>query len=137
MPLGPAPKRRPLGKLARPDVKIVAAEPKQAALLAGGAFAPHKIQGWTPDFVPGVLNKGVADEIVPVDETAARDNALRLAREEGIFVGISAGATLTAALDVAHRAPKGSVLLVMLPDTGERYLSTFLFEGVNEGSDEV
>jgi cysteine synthase A len=124
-------------KAARPGIRVIAAEPKQASLLAGGAFSPHKIQGWTPDFVPGVLNKGVADEIVPVDEVESRDNALRLAREEGIFVGISAGATLTAALEVARRAPAGSVLLVMLPDTGERYLSTFLFEGVNEGSDEV
>ena len=124
-------------KFARPDVQIIAAEPKQAALLSGGAFNPHKIQGWTPDFIPGVLNKAVVDEIVTVDDVTSRDNALRLAREEGIFVGISAGGTLTAALDVATRAPQGSVMLVMLPDTGERYLSTFLFEGVNDGSDEL
>ena len=124
-------------KLARPEVKIIAAEPRQAALLSGGAFSPHKIQGWTPDFVPGVLNRNIADEIVPVDETAARDNALALARQEGLFVGVSSGATLTAALTVAERAAAGSVFVVLLPDTGERYLSTFLFDGIIEGSDEV
>ena len=124
-------------KLARPEVKIIAAEPRQAALLSGGAFSPHKIQGWTPDFVPGVLNRNIADEIVPVDEIAARDNALALARQEGLFVGVSSGATLTAALTVAERAAAGSVFVVMLPDTGERYLSTFLFDGIIEGSDEV
>ena len=124
-------------KLARPEVKIIAAEPRQAALLSGGAFSPHKIQGWTPDFVPSVLNRNIADEIVPVDEIAARDNALALARQEGLFVGVSSGATLTAALTVAERAAAGSVFVVMLPDTGERYLSTFLFDGIIEGSDEV
>jgi cysteine synthase A len=123
-------------KLARPNLKIIAAEPEQASLLTGKPFSPHKIQGWTPDFVPAVLNPDVADEIVPVNETEARDNALALARNEGIFVGVSAGATLTAALTVAERAAKGSVMLVMLPDTGERYLSTFMFEGVAEGSDD-
>ena len=124
-------------KFARPEVKIIAAEPKQASLLTGGAFSPHKIQGWTPDFVPAVLNREVADEIIQVDENAARDNALALARQEGIFVGLSGGATLTAALSVAERAAPGSVFVVMLPDTGERYLSTFLFEGINEGTDEI
>jgi cysteine synthase A len=123
-------------KLARPNLKIIAAEPEQASLLTGKPFSPHKIQGWTPDFVPAVLNPDVADEIVPVNETAARDNALALARNEGLFVGVSAGATLTAALTVAERAAKGWVMLVMLPDTGERYLSTFMFEGVAEGSDD-
>jgi cysteine synthase A len=73
---------------------------------------------------------------VPVDDVVARDTALHLARKEGIFVGISAGATLAAGLQVAKRAPKGSVMLVMLPDTGERYLSTMLFEGIEEGSDD-
>ena len=124
-------------KFARPEVKIIAAEPKQASLLTGGAFSPHKIQGWTPDFVPAVLNREVADEIIQVDENAARDNALALARQEGIFVGLSGGATLTAAFSVAERAAPGSVFVVMLPDTGERYLSTFLFEGINEGTDEI
>lgn len=122
-------------KLARPEVKVVACEPEQAALLAGDEWHPHKIQGWTPDFVPTVLDRESLDELLKVNETEARDTALRLAREEGIFCGVSAGATLAAGLAVAGRAGKDSVTLVMLPDTGERYLSTFLFEGVNEGSD--
>jgi cysteine synthase A len=124
-------------KVARPGVKIIATEPAGAALLSGKEWQPHKIQGWTPDFVPAVLNRAVADSILPVDDVLARDTSRALAQKEGIFVGISAGATLAAALQVAHAAPEGSVLLAMLPDTGERYLSTFLFEGVNEGSDEV
>jgi len=123
-------------KLARPDVKVIASEPAGAALLSGKQWQPHKIQGWTPDFVPAVLNRAVADEILPVDDLLARDTARLLARDEGIFVGLSAGATVAAALRVAERAPKGSVLLAMLPDTGERYLSTILFEGISEGSDD-
>jgi cysteine synthase A len=83
-----------------------------------------------------VLNRTIADENIPVDDVLARDTARRLASEEGVFVGISAGATLAAALIAAEKAPEGSVILAMLPDTGERYLSTFLFEGVNEGSDD-
>jgi cysteine synthase A len=124
-------------KLARPGIKVIAAEPAVAPLLAGGAWQPHKIQGWTPDFVPQVLNKSVADAIVPVTDVAARDLAQRLAREEGMLVGISAGATLAAALQVVEKAPKDSVFLVMLPDTAERYLSTFLFENVSDGSDDA
>ncbi|AGG88649.1 MULTISPECIES: cysteine synthase A [Rhodanobacter] len=124
-------------KVARPEVQIVATEPTGAALLSGKEWQPHKIQGWTPDFVPAVLNPKVVDRIVPVDDVLARDTARALAQQEGIFAGISSGATLAAALGVAKTAPEGSVLLAMLPDTGERYLSTFLFEGVNEGSDEV
>lgn len=123
-------------KLARPDVRIVTTEPAGASLLAGKEWQPHKIQGWTPDFVPAVLNRSVPDEDIPVDDVTARDTARRLAAEEGVFVGISAGATLAAALKVAESAAEGSVILAMLPDTGERYLSTFLFEGVNEGSDD-
>lgn len=123
-------------KLARPDIQIIASEPAGAALLTGNEWQPHKIQGWTPDFVPGVLDRGVADRIVPVDDATAIATSRRLAAEEGIFVGISAGATVAAALEVAKTAPEGSVLLAMLPDTGERYLSTVLFEGVNEGSDD-
>ena len=123
-------------KLARPAIKVIATEPANASLLAGGEWHPHKIQGWTPDFLPAVLSRTIADEIVPVDEVLARDTARRLAREEGIFCGLSSGATVAAALEVAKRAPRDSVLLAMLPDTGERYLSTFLFEGVNEGSDD-
>ena len=124
-------------KVARPEVKIIASEPAGASLLSGKEWQPHKIQGWTPDFVPAVLNRTIADEIVPIDDVLARDTSRELAQKEGIFVGISSGATLAAALKVAADAPKGSVLLAMLPDTGERYLSTFLFEGVNEGSDEI
>jgi len=123
-------------KVARPDLKIITSEPAGASLLSGASWQPHKIQGWTPDFVPGVLDRGIADEIRPVDDVTARDTARRLASEEGLFVGISAGATVAAALQVAESAPEGSVLLAMLPDTGERYLSTFLFEGVADGSDD-
>ena len=122
-------------KAARPGLRIIATEPEQAALLSGGEWSPHKIQGWTPDFIPDVLEKSVADEIVPVNENDAIANAMALAQQEGIFVGISAGATVTAALQTAANAPDGSVLLAMLPDTGERYLSTPLFENINEGSD--
>ncbi|OOG37633.1 cysteine synthase A [Rhodanobacter sp. C06] len=124
-------------KVARPEVKVIATEPAGASLLGGKEWAPHKIQGWTPDFVPAVLNRKVVDQLVTVDDTVARDTSRALAQKEGIFTGISSGATLAAALAVAKTAPEGSVLLAMLPDTGERYLSTFLFEGVNEGSDEV
>jgi cysteine synthase A len=123
-------------KVARPEVKITACEPAGASLLAGKPWAPHKIQGWTPDFVPEVLNRDVAAQILPIDDVLARDTSLRLAREEGIFVGISSGATVAAALQVAQSARDGDVILAMLPDTGERYLSTFLLEGVNEGSDD-
>ncbi|MBL0029272.1 MAG: cysteine synthase A [Rhodanobacteraceae bacterium] len=123
-------------KLARPETRITATEPAGASLLSGNAWAPHKIQGWTPDFVPAVLNRTIADEIVPVDDLLARDTARRLAVEEGIFVGLSSGGTLAAALKVAESATPGATILAMLPDTGERYLSTILFEGVNDGSDD-
>ncbi|WP_397606797.1 cysteine synthase A [Silanimonas sp.] len=123
-------------KLARPDVKIVSTEPAGAQLLGGKEWQPHKIQGWTPDFIPAVLDRSVVDDIKPIEDLVARDTARRLAAEEGVFVGLSAGATLAAALQVANEAPAGSVILAMLPDTGERYLSTILFEGVNEGSDD-
>ncbi|MGW7188946.1 cysteine synthase A [Streptomyces sp. NPDC054838] len=123
-------------KTARPGVRIVAAEPDNAAVLAGQEWNVHRIQGWAPNFVPGVLDASVIDELVTVDEVEGRDTARRLAAEEGIFTGISAGATLATALRVAETAPAGSVLLAMLPDTGERYLSTFLMEGVAEGSED-
>jgi cysteine synthase A len=122
-------------RLARPEVRIIAAEPENAALLSGKPFAPHKIQGWTPDFVPAVLNRDVADRIVTVSDAAAIENARQLARKEGIFVGISSGATFAAALQVAKELPQGAAVLAMLPDTGERYLSTALFEGIPDGSD--
>ena len=123
-------------KAARPDLKIVATEPEQAALLGGKEWNPHKIQGWTPDFIPEVLDRDIFDELLSVSDDAAIETARALATEEGIFTGISGGATLATALQVADRAAAGSVILAMLPDTGERYLSTPLFEGVNEGSDD-
>jgi cysteine synthase len=123
-------------KLARPEVRIITTEPAGAALLSGKEWQPHKIQGWTPDFIPAVLNRDVPDANIPIDDILARDTARRLAAEEGIFVGLSSGATMAAALHVAQSAEAGAVILAMLPDTGERYLSTILFEGVNEGSDE-
>ncbi len=123
-------------RLARPDVETIAAEPANAALLEGGEWHPHKIQGWTPDFVPGVLDRSVVQRVVTVGEDDAREQARALAREEGLLVGLSCGGTFAAALQVARQAQPGSVLLAMLPDTGERYLSTWLFEGVNEGSDD-
>src|SRR3546814_11259576 len=98
-------------KVARPDVRSVAAEPSVASLLDGKEWQPHKIQGWTPDFVPAVLDRDVVDDIRTIDDITARDTARRLAAEEGLLVGISAGATVAAALQVAEAAPEGSVLL--------------------------
>jgi cysteine synthase A/O-ureido-L-serine/cysteine synthase len=123
-------------KLARPEVRIVVAEPANAAILAGEKWNVHEIQGLTPDFIPSLLDRSVIDDILPVEETLARDIARRLASEEGIFVGMSAGATVAVALQIANSAPENSVLLAMLPDTGERYLSTFLFDDVSDGSDD-
>jgi cysteine synthase len=122
---------------ARRDTKIAVVEPEGAALLAGKEWKPHKIQGWTPDFVPAVLDRKSFDELVTVSDTEARDAARDLASKEGIFCGISSGGTFAGARKIAEKAAKGSVILAMLPDTGERYLSTILFEGINEGTDEV
>ena len=119
-------------RVARPEVQVTACEPAVASLLQGREWQPHRIQGWTPDFVPEVLNREVAAQVLPVDDVLARDTARRLAQEEGLFVGISAGATIAAALQVAQGAEAGAVILAMLPDTGERYLSTPLFEGIPE-----
>ena len=124
-------------KLARPETKIVTTEPAGASMLAGKDWTPHKIQGWTPNLVPAVLDRGVYDHNLPVTDELARDTARALAQQEGIFCGISAGGTFACALQVARELAKpGDAILAMLPDTGERYLSTFLFEGINEGSDD-
>jgi cysteine synthase len=122
-------------RLARPEVQIIACEPAGAALLSGKPWAPHKIQGWTPDFVPAVLDREVAHAVITVTDAEAVDSARQLASKEGILCGVSSGATFAAALKVAAGAPEGAVILAMLPDTGERYLSTILFEGIVEGSD--
>ncbi|MBB3827139.1 cysteine synthase A [Xanthomonas arboricola] len=123
-------------RVARPEVRITATEPAGAALLQGQDWKPHKIQGWTPDFVPEVLNREVAHEVLSVEDTDAITVARRLAAEEGIFTGISGGATVATALRVAKGAAPGAVILAMLPDTGERYFSTPLFADINEGSDD-
>jgi cysteine synthase A len=122
-------------RLARPDVRIIAAEPEAAALLSGKPFSPHKIQGWTPDFVPAVLNRKVPDKVITVSDAEAIEASRSLARSEGIFCGISSGGTFAAALKVARDAGNGAAIVAMLPDTGERYLSTALFEGISDGSD--
>jgi cysteine synthase A len=123
-------------KFARPEVRVIVTEPEGAAMLSGNPWAPHKIQGWTPDFIPSVLDRNVVDELVTVTDDEAIETARALAIEEGIFCGISAGGTFAAALKVAAKAEAGSSILAMLPDTGERYLSTPLFEGVKEGGDD-
>jgi len=123
-------------KAARPDLTIVATEPAGASLLAGNEWNPHKIQGWTPDFIPDVLDRDIYDQLRSVTDERAIQVSRELAHSEGIFTGISSGATLATALEVAEGAAEGSVILAMLPDTGERYLSTPLFEGVIEGSDD-
>ena len=124
-------------RLARPEVQIVACEPAGAALLSGKTWSPHKIQGWTPDFVPAVLDREVPHRIVSVTDAEAVGSARDLASKEGIFCGISSGATFAAALKVAADAPRGAAILAMLPDTGERYLTTVLFEGISDGGDPV
>jgi cysteine synthase A len=136
----------------RPDTRIILSEPANAAIVTSGkvnarnaqhqpteshpSFEPHPIQGWTPDFIPYVLQEsidnGLYDEMLLVTAPDAIHWSRRLAAEEGIFTGISGGASFAVAMQVAEGAPDGSVLLVMLPDTGERYLSTPLFEGVPE-----
>ncbi len=123
-------------KLARPEIKIIGTEPLEAALLSGNEWNPHKIQGWTPDFIAEVLNTKIIDEVLPVNDIDAKKYALALASQEGILCGISAGATFAAAMMVAKKAPAGSNILAMIPDTGERYLSTYLYEDFVDGSDE-
>ncbi len=106
-----------------PKIKIVAVEPKTSSVLSGGEPGPHKIQGIGAGFVPDVLNKDIIDEIITVDDEGAFKTSKRLAKEEGLFVGISAGAATWAALKVAKDLGKGKRVVVVLPDTGERYFS--------------
>jgi cysteine synthase A len=134
----------------RPETKIIVCEPSDAALLASGqaqarnpdgspaeghpAWKPHPMQGWTPDFIPKITGEAqerrLYDELLTVPGPEAIAMSQRLAKEEGIFVGITSGATFAGALQVAHKAEPGSTILAMLPDTGERYLSTPLFADV-------
>ncbi|MFZ5784526.1 MAG: PLP-dependent cysteine synthase family protein [Pseudomonadota bacterium] len=140
----------------RPETKIVLSEPANAQLVGSGqaqprgsdgapaashpAFEPHPIQGWTPDFIPKVLQEAIDehyhDELVPIAGPKAIEAARMLAQREGIFTGISGGASFAVARQIAERAPKGSVILAMLPDTGERYLSTPLFESIPTDMDD-
>jgi cysteine synthase A len=137
---------------ARPETKIVLSEPANAQIVGSGraqgrnddgspneshpAFEPHPIQGWTPDFIPLVLQEaiddGYYDQLIPVPGPLAMDWSKKLAQREGIFTGISGGATFAVAMQIAEKAEPGSVILAMLPDTGERYLSSPLFEEIEE-----
>lgn len=123
-------------KTARPNINIIAVEPELAPLISKNQWEPHKIQGWTPDFIPEVLDKGVIDEFVMANDERSIETSQELARKEGIFTGISGGATMLGALLIAEKAPKNSTFCVMLPDTGERYLSSPLFENITEDSDD-
>ena len=123
-------------KTARPNINIIAVEPELAPLISKNQWEPHKIQGWTPDFIPDVLDKGVIDEFVMANDERSIGTSQELARKEGIFTGISGGATMLGALLIAEKAPKNSTFCVMLPDTGERYLSSPLFENITEDSDD-
>ena len=136
----------------RPETKIIVCEPANAALLGSGApqprgalnapaashpaFQPHPIQGWTPDFIPFVLQEAVDqklyDQVVPIPGPVGMEWSRKLAQKEGIFTGVSGGATFAVTMQIAEKAEPGAVLLCMLPDTGERYLSSPLFEGITE-----
>jgi len=140
----------------RPETKIILSEPSNAQLVASGvaqerdaeggpagshpSFEPHAIQGWTPDFIPKVLQEALDsngyDELVPISGTEGIAWARQLAQREGILTGISGGATFAVAMKIAEQAEPGTVILAMLPDTGERYLSTPLFTDIPEDMDE-
>lgn len=112
-----------------PSIKIIAVEPATSPVLSGGAAGPHKIQGIGAGFIPEVLNCDIIDEVVTVTDEDAGKTARAAAKQEGLFIGISSGAALSAALTVAKRPEnRGKQIVVLLPDTGERYLSTWLFE---------
>lgn len=116
-------------KQRNPDVKIIAVEPEKSPVLSGGQSGAHKIQGIGAGFVPDVMNKSLLDEIIRVKDEDAGTIARSAAKEEGLFIGISSGAALWAALQVANRPQnEGKMIVVLLPDSGERYLSTWLFE---------
>jgi cysteine synthase A len=116
-------------KSRKKSVQIIAVEPEKSPVLSGGQPGPHKIQGIGAGFVPGVFNPSIVDEIIKVNEENAGATARALAKQEGIFVGISSGAALWAALQVAARPEnEGKLIVVVLPDTGERYLSTWLWD---------
>ena len=110
------------------DVRVIGVEPAASAVLSGGSPGSHKIQGIGAGFVPAVLNRDLLDEVIPVTNDEAFEMARRLAHEEGLMVGISSGAAMAATLKVASRAEVPATLVTVLPDTGERYLSTQLFE---------
>lgn len=117
-------------KSRKPGVRIIGVEPKDSPILSGGKPGPHKIQGIGAGFVPDILSRSVMDEIIQVKNEDAGMTARRLAKEEGILCGISSGAAMWAALEVAGREEaKGKTIVVVIPDTGERYLSTWLFQG--------
>ena len=119
-------------KKRKPDFKAIAVEPEASPVLSGGKPGPHKIQGIGAGFIPNVLNRAVVDEVIQVSNDNAGETARRLAKEEGILAGISSGAALWAALEVAKRKEnKGKLIVVILPDTGERYLTTWLFQEAN------